>query len=162
MPVRVNLRLLERKPEHLEGELPAAELVTGFRDELIRFVEPVRYDLEVSVEEGGVLVMGPVSTELECDCSRCLRTFRQTLELPGFAVLVPLAGEDALKPDGDFADLTGFLREDIYLALPTNPLCDPECRGLAPKAEARDLRLETPSASAGPGSPWETLDKLKL
>jgi uncharacterized protein len=105
-------------------------------------------------------VVGRLEADLECDCGRCLKTFRETLLVPDFALLLPLEGEDAIKLDGDFADLTPYLREDTLLALPTNPLCKPECRGLARKASARDSRLE---ASKGEGpSPWAALDQLEL
>ncbi|NBT99252.1 MAG: LLM class flavin-dependent oxidoreductase [Betaproteobacteria bacterium] len=46
------------------------------------------------------------------------------------------------------------------LALPANPLCRPDCRGLSQTASARDSHLEG-SPSDGP-SPWAALDKLKL
>jgi uncharacterized metal-binding protein YceD (DUF177 family) len=54
--------------------------------------------------------------------------------------------------------LTPYLREDILLALPQHPLCEPECGGLKLPARAKD-----PEKTAGnTASAWDALDKLKL
>jgi uncharacterized protein len=160
MPVRVNLRLLEEESEHLEGELPVEEFGADLCDPLVKFSAPLSYDLEADLQPEGVLLQGTLQTTLACECARCLKRFKVSIKIPDFAALAPLEGEGAMVKDGDFGDLTPYLREDIYLALPTTPLCKPECRGLARKASARDSRLE---ASKGNGpSPWAALDQLKL
>jgi uncharacterized protein len=164
MPLKVNVRLLQRESAQLEGELPQEEAVAGVSDELVRLAGPVRYELQVARQGQELRVMGRLEMEVECDCSRCLKTFRQVLTVPDVALLVPLEGDDAVTLDGDFADLTPFLREDTLLALPTNPLCTPDCRGLAANAPARDSRLGE-EEKPGPGSgstPWDALDKLNL
>lgn len=164
MPLRVNTRLLKEAATRLTGELPVAEAAEGHQDELVRFLGPVRYDLEVDRQGQELRVLGRLEADLECDCSRCLKTFRQPLIVADLALLLPMEGEEAVSMDGDFADLTPYLREDTLLALPTNPLCTLDCRGLAAKASARDSRLEKEAGSGqGPGrNPWEALDKLKL
>jgi uncharacterized protein len=83
-------------------------------------------------------------------------------DLSRLALLEVAEGEEAdelLPVDGDFADLTPVVREDILLALPTNPLCSPDCRGLPPKGEAREPHVRE---QAGPNTAWSALDKLKL
>jgi len=162
MPVKVNLRVLGEKDESetLSGELPLEEFAGDLVDPLMKFGKPLAYELEASLQPDGVLLQGSLQTRLDCNCGRCLKAFKLPLEIDDFSALAPLSGEDAMVRDGDFGDLTPFLREDIYLALPTNPLCRPECRGLARKASTRDSRLE---ASKGEGpSPWAALDQLKL
>jgi uncharacterized metal-binding protein YceD (DUF177 family) len=75
---------------------------------------------------------------------------------------LPLEGEDKVEAQGDFVDLTPYVREDILLALPQHPLCEAECKGL-PKGSAAKLKKvsgtgkfeEKPAA-------WSELDKLKL
>ena len=160
MPLKINLHQLETKPLHLTGELAVEDFAADFTDPLIAFDSPLAYDLEAQSQEQGVLIEGELKITLRCICGRCLKTFAQTIELPSFAALAELEGEDAVACEGDFADLTPLLREDIYLVLPTNPLCRPDCRGLARKAKARDLRLEGPPADGS--SPWGALDQLKL
>ena len=159
MLLKVNLRLLAEGPIQLEGELPLKEFLEDFRDELVRFVSPVGYNLEVELDGDGMLIKGTIKAPLECDCARCLKSFPMTLEIPDFLVVTPMEGEEAPTKDGDFADLTPFVRADTLLALPTKPLCNPECRGLPALTTARDLRPEEKPKSA---SPWGPLDRLNL
>lgn len=164
MPLLINLQLLRQKAQQFVGELPIAEVAEGFQDELIRFVAPLHHDLEIRLEGEEIFVQGCLRTELECNCSRCLKTFRMRLELPEFAALAPLKGEEAVPVEGDFANLTALLREDSLLALPTAPLCKPDCRGLAVKAPARDSRSQdlNPAGVTEGKSPWDALEQLKL
>jgi uncharacterized protein len=162
MPVTVNMRHLIRGPVRLEGELPAEEVVGEVVDELVHLRRPLRYELEVSSQGRALLVQGRLETTLDCECARCLKSFELPLVLPELATLAMLEGEDAVPQDGDFADLTPMLREDTFLALPTNPLCTPECRGLEANPPARVFRLEDQRASGREASPWTELDRLKL
>jgi uncharacterized metal-binding protein YceD (DUF177 family) len=159
MLLKVNLRHLDQGPTELEGELPLAEFLGDFKDELVRIVSPISYSIAVERDGEGLVIRGRISTDLSCDCARCLKTFPQKLEMKDFLVVVPLEGDDAPTRDGDFADLTPYVRTDTFLALPTKPLCNPDCRGLPQKATARDSRLETEAPKA---SPWVALDRLKL
>ena len=160
MPIQVNIQALEKDSESLTGELPASEIAEGYRDDLISFDHSLKYDLEATLQPQGILVTGNLSLPLTCRCRRCLKTFEDSVEIPDFAALVPLEGEEAITCEGDFADLTPFLREDIYLVLPTNPLCSPNCRGLVKKSAAGVSDSEPPAESGG--SPWAALDQLKL
>ncbi len=159
MLLKVNLRLLAEGPIQLDGELPLKEFLEDFRDELVRFVSPVCYNLVVERDGEGLLMKGTVKAGLECDCARCLKSFPMTLEIADFLVVTPMEGEEAPVKDGDFADLTPYVRTDTFLALPTKPLCTPECRGLPEMSTARDLRPEEEPKSA---SPWGPLDRLNL
>lgn len=160
MPVYVNLRLVAEETVHLEGELPVAEFGADYHDEIIHFDQPLRYSLDVDRQPDGLLVAGSLSTSVACECARCLQPFRFPIELEHFAALAELKGEEAITIEGEFGDLTPLLREDIYLGLPANPLCRPDCRGLPEKASARDLRLE--GSPPDGSSPWTALDQLKL
>lgn len=165
MSLKVNLRLLEKGDLHLDGGIPAAELAPDFHDELMRLSHPVEYELEVQRQPGGLLVTGNLRTHVDCECSRCLKPFVLPIQVDGISRMAPLEAVEGEEPDevlpvdGDFADLTPAVREDILLALPTNPLCSPECRGLKPKAGAREPQVRE---QTGPNTAWSALDKLKL
>jgi uncharacterized metal-binding protein YceD (DUF177 family) len=75
----VNLRHLEAHEIHLEGELAAAELDFGLRDEMIRAEQPLRYDLTVEKMHDALLVTGSLQLILDCQCVRCLKSFEQRL-----------------------------------------------------------------------------------
>lgn len=158
MSLKVNMRLLETESVCLDADIPGLELAPDFQDELIRLVHPVEYELTVDKQADGLLVVGRLSTRLECDCARCLKTFLLPLEIPEFSALVPLTGEDAIVVEGDFIDLTPVIREDILIALPTSPLCSRECRGLKPKAESNDVHVGESFTT----SVWSALNNLKL
>jgi uncharacterized protein len=120
---------------------------------------PVEYELTVESQAGGLLVTGTLATRLECECARCLRPFMLPVRLEAYTALAVLEGEEAVPREGDFADLTPVVREDILLSLPTHPLCGNDCRGLPAKADARDFHLGETSV---PDPAWSALDKLKL
>ena len=158
MPLTFNLRHIEAKDLPLEGELPNEELDLDLHDEMIRPIGPLQYDLTVQRLEGAALVQGNLKLPLEFDCVRCLKKFKRSLEIENWVCHLPLIGEDAIPVDNDLVNLTPYLREDILLALPQHPLCEPECGGLKLPARAKD-----PEKTAGnTASAWDALDKLKL
>lgn len=160
MPLRVNLRHLERNDLKLVGELTVAELDIDTRDEMIRLNKPLKHRLEVQELDDALLVRGRVSLPLDCECVRCLKPFVYKLEWPDWSCLIPLSGEEAVPRDGDTVDLTPFLREDILLELPQHPLCKPDCGGLK-KPTAGKLKKSSAS-DVKTSSAWAELDKLKF
>jgi len=162
MPVLVNIHHLEKHPLRLTGEVSPAELDIQSRDELIRFPNPVRYDLEVQKLERAILAQGAVSVDIECDCARCLKTFSRSIGLGHWAEHLPLVGEESVAVENDCVDLTPYLREDILLALPQHPLCSQECRGLLREYERGGKFSTDKGLSETKASPWDDLDKLNL
>jgi uncharacterized protein len=160
MPILLNLRLLQTESLELSGELPAAELDLNQQDGVLHLTQPLAYDLTAAHMDNAVLVQGSLRLPLECECVRCLERFPFALELPDFALHLPLSGEDAAPVTDDCVDLTPFLREDILLTLPQHPLCKPDCRGLSQLA-AGGASGQTSQTNAG-ASPWAALNQLKL
>lgn len=153
----VNLRHLEAHEIHLEGELAAAELDFGLRDEMLRAERPLHYDLTVEKLRDALLVTGSLRMILDCQCVRCLKSFEQKLVLENWTCHVPLAGEEKATVNNDCVDLTPFVREDMLLEFPAHPLCKPDCAGLK-KGQAHKTGGRDVAASAA----WAELDKLKL
>lgn len=159
MPLTVNLRHLEKRIVILRGELPPAELDLDTRDEMVRVIKPVEYDLEVEKLYDGLFVQGGIHVTLECECVRCLKKFERGLELDPWTLHLPLEGEEAVPVDNDCADLTPFAREDILLEFPQHPLCKPDCRGLEKISTGR---AKTGGEGRVASPAWKKLDKLKL
>ena len=155
--LKVNLRHLAEHGVQLKGELPVAGLDLGVNDELIRTEKPLRYDLSVELLHDAVLVTGSLALPLTCECARCLKKFKTDLKLAGWALHLPLEGEDKVAVDNDCVDLTPFVREDILLDFPQHPLCRPDCAGLKNKAARPPEAVEKPALEV-----WAKLDKLKL
>jgi uncharacterized metal-binding protein YceD (DUF177 family) len=155
MPLKINLRHLESRDLHLEGELPVDELDFELRDEMVRMGKPLLYDLEVERLDDSVLVQGKLELALDCECVRCLKPFEFRLKLDHWALHLPLEGEEKVSLDGDFIDLTPFIREDMLLEFPQHPLCKTDCGGLKKSAKKPAVKPENQSA-------WAELNKLKL
>jgi uncharacterized protein len=158
MPVTVNLRHLENKEVHLEGEITARELDFEGLDEVIKVNEPLRYDLEVEMSGANLLVQGSLALTLDCECVRCLKPFQFSVELDPYAALVSLEGEDKAPVVNDLVDLTPYLREDILLAFPQHPLCEAECDRLPPVPPGEPSGTSERSEKTA----WDELNKLKL
>ena len=156
----VNVRHLECKSQVLNGQLTVEELDIDLRDELISVKEPLAYEIEVQKVEDGLLAQGRLELRLDCQCSRCLKAHQQGVLIEDWVRHFPYHGEEQVAIINDQVDLTPYLREDIVLAFPQRPLCEPECQGLGQalaEATAADHR------EAGAASPaWAALNKLKL
>ena len=161
MQVTINLRHLAARSLQLKDEISADELGLNKLDELIRVPDPVSYELEVQKMGSGLLVTGRVTARLQCECARCLKPFPLLVDLKEFAVQLALEGEEAVEVDGDFVDLTPYLREDIVLAFPQQPLCEPGCAGLKKQASPRN-EAHPGDESQMTSSAWAVLNKLKL
>jgi uncharacterized protein len=161
MPLIVNLCHLEAHSLRLEGRLPIEDLDIDTRDEMLRLSEPLEYSLEVQKLDSSLLLQGRLRLALDCQCVRCLKSFRYELDLNPWTAHLPLQGEEAVPVSNDLVDLTPTLREDILLEFPQHPLCEPECRGL-PKGYPGKAD-STSSTGHEAGSPaWNELNKLKL
>jgi uncharacterized protein len=101
-------------------------------------VEFLRGTIQAVRIQSGVLVQGPVESQLSLECVRCLEPFvfpitlelEETFGLPG-ASLKPKTSYTV--SDGGWLNLTPLLREQAWLAIPMKPLCRPNCRGLCPQ-----------------------------
>lgn len=124
----------------------------------VKFEAPIRVSGRVQRIGQLVELEGEVRSRASLACSRCLEPVAQTL-VAGFALtysegtpevvdeesgeeieltaeemgLIPFAGEEI--------DLLDAIQEQIIMALPLQPLCRPDCRGLCPQCGA-DLNRE--------------------
>ena len=136
----VDVARLDPEGETLEGEVDIIDL-----DE--PFVKPfggVRYRLTAQLFGTELLVRGHLEQDFDLVCSRCGETFDTTIKVDDFTASVEVSEKQ------DFADLTTDARESIILALPTYPLCDEDCPGIA-------QRVERPADDR-----WGALDGLKV
>lgn len=99
---------------------------------------PIDIELRLEAVMDGVLATGTASAQVTGECVRCLTEIDDELVVD-FQELYLYAdpGEDELALDGDLLDLEPVLRDAVVLALPLNPVCDPECPGLCPECGVR-------------------------
>ncbi len=108
----------------------------------ISLVSPVKARLELTKAYSEVIVAGNLSSELELECSRCLKKYRHVMDVPVDVVYHPVEelGTDRheLKDaemnmgfyQGEELDLTELIREQIMLNIQMKPLCDENCKGI--------------------------------
>lgn len=97
----------------------------------------LRGELEFTRVVDGILVVGTLETEIQTLCTRCLSplklpvtlTLEDTIGLPN----AEITSERPVRVNEEgWADLTPLIREYAWLALPMNPLCSTDCKGLCP------------------------------
>ena len=100
---------------------------------------PIDIELRLEAVMDGVLATGTASAHVVGECVRCLRAIDEELvvDLQELYVYEPSNDEDELALEDDLLDLEPVLRDAVVLALPLNPVCDPECPGLCPECGAR-------------------------
>ena len=145
---------------HLTKPLP------GVKTPLARLQRDIDARLRAESVVEGILVTGTVAGGAVLQCARCLK------QLPsGYDVEVcelfygnghaPAPDEDAYSVKGVEIDLEPMLRDAVALALPLNPLCDEDCKGLCPRC-GRDLNLNSCDCKEEEGDPrWAALDELR-
>jgi uncharacterized protein len=110
----------------------------------IRVTVPVSGSARLIRTQNGVLVRARITTSVEMECSRCVEPVERAITIdleeefqPSVHIITgaPLEPpeDDALRIDERHVlDLTEAGRQYIEIALPLQPLCSPECRGLCP------------------------------
>ena len=133
-----------------EIDIPFPEL-----DEHLVLLAPLRGHVHFLRTNTGVLAGGTFSTTVELTCVRCLSEFQLPTEFELEEEFTPTIDivtgiRVPLPPDQDAAtlidehhilDLTEVVRQDIWLSLPTSPVCRPDCKGLCPYC-GRNRNLE--------------------
>ena len=141
----------------------------------ITLVRPVHVNLELIPEREQLKLSGNLQTTARLACSRCLQDFVLGLDETIGVVLLRSLPEDApeeidLRPqdldtefyDGVTIDVDLIVAEQIFLALPQKPLCQPECRGLCSGCGA-DLNHESCRCEKRrTASAFEALQSLRI
>jgi uncharacterized protein len=142
--------------------MPVSDLDLYQIDEMISFGAFLKYDFEIERQDNAFFAQGSLEIPIHCECVRCLKRFEKSLILSPWSCFLPLEGEEKVLVINDSVDLTPYLREDIVLALPQHPLCDPDCGGLKPVQQPDDIRSTRRVGEESSNPRWSDLDKLKL
>ena len=157
-PFKVNLHELPRRVgEHKSYSLnfPAPEAIGNPLLEI-----PAGESLEISFEAesvaDGVLISGSVRSHAKGECGRCLEKISEDInqkfqELFFYENRIEESDDDLFVMDGDFADIETPIRDAVVLAMPINPLCKADCKGLCSECGEKLELLE-------PGHMHEKID----
>jgi uncharacterized protein len=162
MSLLMNLRRLARGPVHVTGQLALDELDIETRDELVAVSGAVDYDITIERQGTAILAGGWIRFALNCHCARCLKPFTRDVKIADWLVHLPLEGEDQVPIEDDCVDLTPYVREDIVLALPQHPLCEPSCSGLPSRSPRTVPEPDEVPPKHEDASVWSALDGLKF
>ena len=132
--------------------------VYGYEE--LSFASPLQFVGKL-VNTGGFLALsGTVHGSLHLVCSRCLEPFLWTFQIPvaeRYTNRQELVSEEEEMNwfEGDSIDINPQLLKQIFLEMPMQPICKPECKGLCSNCGANlnyescqcaqeevDLRLE--------------------
>lgn len=124
---------------------------------------PVRISGRIEAVMEGVLASGDIDVDIHGSCVRCL----ESIDFPwsvDFAELFVYddrpAEDDESRLVGDLLDLETVIRDAVLLDLPTNPLCDEDCKGLCPECGV-NLNADPDHAHDDPIDPrWSALQSL--
>lgn len=144
--VEVNVAQLLKEPLGAERHYRlGGEEGAGYLKE----VHQVKGELRLVRLIGTVLVTGRIEALMEMACVRCLETFRQVvafkLQEEYYPVLDVYSGASLPPPEDSTSftigpdhvlDLSEALRQYTLLAVPMNPLCQPDCLGLCSQCGA--------------------------
>lgn len=154
--MKVYLQELSEESKHLHYDERDAWVVEAFRDaQESDAVNNHAYavNLDVRKSHGVVFMKGKLAVDLGLLCSRCANAFKQNVKASfqclftrekdlaraenssgGVAYSEPTGetGEDIDIEflDKDYIELADVLKEQIYLKVPIQPLCDESCKGI--------------------------------
>lgn len=144
-PFVINTHELGRRP----GSMRTTELTLAapadLGIELLGVPEgsPVELDLRLEAVMEGVLVSGGARVTLTGECARCLEPIEGDLEVELQELYVypesDAEEDEASRMHGELLDLEPVLRDSVVLALPFQPVCQPDCPGLCPECGVRLL-----------------------
>jgi uncharacterized protein len=134
--------------------------------ELVRVPEGSEVTLDLRLESvmDGVLISADLWAPIEAECGRCLAPVRDELEVEVaelFAYEPDPDDEDLPVLEGDLADLAPVLRDAVVLALPLNPLCEPDCAGLCPTCGIRLADAEAGHSHEALDPRWAALGSMQ-
>ena len=149
-PLVLDTRELGRRPGSQREVTRSAPAPADLGIEVLSVPEgsPVEFDLRLEAVMEGVLVTGTAQAVVEGECTRCLEPIHEDIEVTFQELFVYDDTRHGVRDDSDeddetsrleddLLDLEPLLRDAVVLALPFQPLCQPDCPGLCPECGAR-------------------------
>ena len=141
----------------------------------VSLARSLNVDLKIAPERDQVRLQGHLQTTARLQCSRCLDDFTVDLnDTFDLVLLRPLPAdapeEIVLRPqdlntefyDGVSIDVDFIIAEQIFLALPQKPLCQPHCPGLCPTCGVELKHESCQCEKQATGSAFDALRSIKV
>ncbi|MFK0241388.1 YceD family protein [Microbacterium sp. NPDC090281] len=162
-PFVLPVRDIVRHPgEMREHELTVA-LAEAWGEGIVSYEAGSTLALDVRLESvhEGILVSGTADAEYVGVCGRCLIDITRPVEVE-FQELFAYPGEEEtdFEVQDNHVDLETLVRDAAVLALPFQPVCQPDCPGLDPKTGER-LAVSIGTEQVAPIDPrWSALQNI--
>jgi len=173
-PLVLDTRELGRRPGSQREVTLTAQAPADLGIEVLSVPEgsQVEFDLRLEAVMEGVLVTGTARAVVEGECTRCLEPIHDEIEVTFQELFVYDDTRHGVRDDSDeddetsrleddLLDLEPLLRDAVVLALPFQPLCQPDCPGLCPECGARLADDPDHAHDAAVDPRWAALAELK-
>ncbi len=150
----IDVSRLDKDGETFEGVLD--DVVLDLNDEFLHPFAGIRYGIFAQLLGRELLVRGSLEQDFDAVCSRCGGDFDFTMKVPDFTVSIETDEKT------EYVDLTDEARQSIILALPTYPVCRPDCLGVCPSCGKNLNEGSCGCAHDKPDDRWGVLDGLNL
>ena len=169
--MKINIKDIVAEQAEITFIVPALQF--AFSPDEVILKEEVRIEVKVEKVRLEIFLRGNIKTVLELECSRCLKHFLFPVNENFQTVFQPFSkdtGEEEVELmkdeldiefyKDDIIDLTGIVREQIFLSIPMIPICNESCRGLCLQC-GKDLNLDKCLCAREPvDSRWSKLQNL--
>lgn len=139
--LRVDLRELKHGPVATTGSLAPEDPAFAGLD--LALTSPVEVGGRIQASgAGGYFWKGHVRGQVQAQCRRCLTDVALSVDtdiglmFTSDPDLLDDPSVHELAPSATQIDLVEFVREELALAVPSYPLCRPNCAGLCPRCGA--------------------------
>lgn len=115
-----------------------AYAISGEQPELesVQLTEAINGDVTIAkLPEASVLVEGGISTAIQLECHRCLRTFTRPVSVRFKQIFAEEPKDDDLPIVDSEIDLAPMMEQEILLSLPIKILDRPDCPGIETPSE---------------------------
>ena len=132
-PLRTNIGYFFNKPIGFSRDFTVENPDVFIEPDLQLFNLRGRYTFSRTRE--GLLFQGAFEAEVDSQCDRCLDPFRAKLstefeELYVFESRKQEEFEEEVVPEDGYIDLGRPIRDYLFLDLPINLVCKPDCKGI--------------------------------
>ncbi|MBI2495116.1 MAG: DUF177 domain-containing protein [Candidatus Omnitrophica bacterium] len=112
----------------------------------VHLKEPFEVDASITKVDRELVVDVKIRAPLHLSCGRCLEGFPRTVRTDALLSY-------RVQPT-DMVDITDDIRQEVILAYPTVPLCQPGCKGLCPSC-GQDLNVASCAHQRSPVKPHQ-------
>ncbi len=164
-PWRLEIRDLARRPgETRDFELDVT-VSEGFGNAVIGIPDGGELEVDGRLESlhDGILVTGEITGMAEGECVRCLIAIAKPVEVDFQELFAyPGASDFDYQVEDEYVDLEQVVRDTVVPALPFQPVCQEDCKGLCPVCGVRLLDYPDHEHEAQIDPRWAGLRGLTL